>query len=72
MKSIYRSLLARWRTTERLHLLNAVQTEQRFAYLLGLSLQRHRQGMFCRAVRLAMLGACALLLVFLWQMLQGH
>ena len=72
MRSIYRSLLARLRTTERLHLLNDVQAEQRFAYLLGPSLQRHRTGMSRQAVRLAMLGACALLWVFLWQMLQWH
>jgi len=72
MRSIYRSLLARLRTTERLHLLNDVQAERRFAYLLGPSLQRHRTGMSRRAVRLAMLGACALLWVFLWQMLPGH
>jgi|RhiMetdeSRZDD1v2_1073273.scaffolds.fasta_scaffold1490519_1 hypothetical protein len=72
MRALYRSLLARLRPTEPLHLLNDVQAEHRFAYLLGLSLQRHRTGMSRRAVRVAMLGACALLLVFLWQMLPRH
>ena len=72
MRALSRSLLARLRPTERLYLLNDVQGEQRFAYLLGLNLQRHRQGMSRRAVRITLLGACALLLGFLWQMWQGH
>ena len=56
-----------------MRLLNDVQPEKRLAYLLGPTLDRHQgRGMSQRAVRLAILGACALPLLLLWEMLKGY
>jgi hypothetical protein len=52
-------------------LLNDIQADKRLAYMLGPTLDRyHRRERSLRAVRLAVLGVSALLLLFLWKMLQ--
>ena len=52
-------------------LLNDVQGDKRLAYLLGLTIQRHKRGgMARRAARMTALGATAILLFFLWKLLQ--
>jgi len=56
-------------------MLNDVQTGKRLAYLLGPTLERYQgRGRPRRAVRLAILGAIALLLFFLWELsgFKGH
>jgi len=54
-------------------MLNDVPHEKRLAYILGPTLDRYQGREKARwAVSLALLGASALVLLVLWQMLTGH
>jgi len=54
-------------------MLNDVQPEKRLAYILGPTLDRHRgRGMSRWAVRLALLGAGALVVLVLREVLLRH
>jgi hypothetical protein len=49
------------------------QTDQRLAYLLGLSVQGYRgRGLSRRAIRRVILGASGVLLLFLWTLVVRH
>ena len=53
-------------------LLNDVPADKRLSYLLDLSVQRQRRRRSRRVVSMAVLGATALLLFFVWTILTRH